>query len=102
MEVTSFCLHSQTFKNIYLAVTCVEPIERPPGGSRVWSGAKQYNDLVSYDCGLHARAIDPVSGDRVDVIIASCMWDKQWNYTEHTGCECKKQTLAHNYFKLEI
>ena len=60
----------------------------------MWLGNKQYNDIASYDCGLHARAVDIETGDRVNTIVSACMWDKQWNYTRHTGCECEEKKMC--------
>ena len=64
-------------------ISCPEPLSRPSGGRRAWSGSRGYGASVSYDCGPHAAFVDQDLGARVE---SFCRWDETWSLDELPQC----------------
>ena len=68
------------------SVTCVEPMAKPEGGARYWSGSKSYGTLLSYNCGPYAK-FEPSPGTYNESITIECQWSKQWTSTSLPPCK---------------
>ncbi len=66
-----------------------DPPGAPAGGRRRWSGSRDYDTSLTYDCGPHARFYP----DLLDSVGTRCQWNKTWDREDLPFCKSQLMSL---------